>query len=376
MSNFQKIDRNLWLMTGVASIPFAALAFVDIDLLSLPHLLYLFCFAVIFNGYIVPFLLIRGTISRIKRVFALGGNLLIAVLWINYTGGDKSIFYPAFFMLPIIAATMYGGFIDSLLAAITGSAVSLYFYYDRIRSIEALYSRPGLYVSFIFFFLIASVLGYLIKSEKEQQEKTNKMTSELEAAYSQLSASHEQLQGYTEIIQKMNREMEQLAITDELTNLYNYRYFQLTLDKELKKNKYSFLSMIMIDIDHFKHYNDAYGHAMGNKVLAELAKILKESVRVNDTVVRYGGEEFALILPACNIEEASRISEIVRKEVEIKKIHTIDGEETMITISVGIATFPTDAKNKSELISRADMALYKAKQTGRNKVCLYEEKTA
>jgi diguanylate cyclase (GGDEF)-like protein len=373
LGSFQKNDPKLWVMTGLASIPFAAVAFLNKDLLILPNLIYLFIFAIIFNGYIVPFLLFKDSSSYLKRALALGGNLVIASLWINYTGNVDSIFFPSFFLIPIIAATIYGGLYDSLLTAAASSIFTIsYILQNEISLIK----HPSILVTFILFFLISAVLGYLVNSEREQKERTGKMKVELEVAYNQLTATHQKLQSYTETIQKMNREMELLAITDELTGLYNYRYFQITLDQLLKQNKKSYLTIIMLDIDYFKNYNDVYGHIMGNKILAEIANIIKEYLPEDYKVFRYGGEEFSMVLPGADTNQAIKISEQVRKEIAKMNFCTLDGVVTQVTVSMGIATFPVNAKNKSELISKADIALYEAKQTGRNKVCLFKEKIA
>ncbi|MDA8233872.1 MAG: GGDEF domain-containing protein [Clostridia bacterium] len=266
---------------------------------------------------------------------------------------------------------MYGGFSDAILIAFISMVITLGFRYDEVGLSPEVFQDKELLVNIVLFFLVASVIGYLIKVHREQHYRNLKMNEELERAYHQLSASHDQLQSYTGVIEKMNQEMELLAITDELTMLYNYRYFQLILEKELKRNKYSCLSLIMLDIDHFKKYNDRYGHTMGNRILAEIARIMKENVRDADTVVRYGGEEFGVVLPSTETEEAFRVAERIRQAVDNFVFNCPDGTPTKVTVSLGIACFPWDSENKSELISHADLALYKAKQTGRNKVCIY-----
>lgn len=364
-------NRNLWIITGLASIPFAILAFVDPTKVKFPHIYILFVCACIYNGIIVPFVLFKNEPNWLQKTLALGVNMIFATLWVDYTGGTASIFYPSFFLLPIISAAMYCGLLDSFLTATFASILSLWFQYQELGFNLAIIGETSILVNIIFFFLISSILGYLIKLEKEQQASTMKITSELETAYHQLSASHEQLQSYTEIIEKMNKEMEQLAITDELTSLYNYRYFQITLDKELKKNKFSVVSLFMLDIDHFKIFNDKYGHLMGNRMLSEIARVLRENVRGVDTVVRYGGEEFAVVFPGMDSHELVQLAERIRKNIEETYIKTGTGEPIFVTVSIGIASYPRDAQTKSELISHADFALYDAKQGGRNQVCVY-----
>jgi diguanylate cyclase (GGDEF)-like protein len=172
-----------------------------------------------------------------------------------------------------------------------------------------------------------------------------------------------------------SRLYEQMVIkshTDSLTNLWNHGYFQFLLQEEIDKSKaiHMPVSLVMLDIDYFKNYNDTLGHQMGDRVLEEIAKVLKDYSRKIDKVCRYGGEEFAIILPQTNKKEAYFIAERLRESVEK---HTFVQEEVQprkrITVSIGIATFPEDAEAKSELIAFADKLMYKAKAEGRNKTC-------
>jgi len=155
--------------------------------------------------------------------------------------------------------------------------------------------------------------------------------------------------------------------TDALTSLWNYGYFQYKLDEELEKatrEEYS-ISVLMIDVDNFKKFNDCFGHQAGDEALKSVSKILKDSSRKIDIVSRYGGEEFTLILPFSNKEEASLIGERIRKNVE--KSSFLNHE---FTVSVGVSSFPHDGLDKEKLIEKADFALYKAKRRGKNRVVL------
>ncbi|WP_418791032.1 GGDEF domain-containing protein [Phosphitispora sp. TUW77] len=366
-------NRNLWIITGIASVPFAILAINDMSLVKTPHIFYLFAVAVIFNGFLVPFILFKEEPNWLKKTLALGINMVIAVFWIEFTGGIKSIFYPNLFLLPIFAATIYCGMLDALLTAFFGSALTLFFRYNQFGSIKQVFSDTAVLVNIIFFFLIAAIVGYIVRVLREQQVSTNKITSELETAYHQLTSSHEQLQGYTDIIEKMNKEMEQLAITDELTMLYNNRYFQIALDKELKQDKNGNISLLMIDVDHFKQFNESYGHLTGNQLLSEMARIIRENVRDTDLVFRYGGEEFAVIFPQLKPQQVIDYAEKIRKIIQNTTIKTATGKHVSVTVSQGISYYPGDSRNKSELISHADLALAKAKQEGRNQVRIYNE---
>lgn len=182
---------------------------------------------------------------------------------------------------------------------------------------------------------------------------------------------HDQLHIKIEQLEQAQTELQELVVTDALTGLYNYRYFKKSLDTEISRSKRHNLpvSLVMLDIDHFKIYNDKLGHETGNKVLAALAALIKKNVRRIDTVVRYGGEEFALVLPATAFSNAIIAANKIRNLVKEYQFQYQDIQPNQsITISGGIATFPRDAENRDQLIQIADARLYQAKNTGRNKV--------
>lgn len=170
------------------------------------------------------------------------------------------------------------------------------------------------------------------------------------------------------------RKLENLANEDGLTEVYNHRFFHEALREKLlsyeKDNRP--ISLIFIDIDHFKHYNDLYGHQKGDEVLKIIGLLLKNSVRKGDIVARYGGEEFAIILPDTSEEDGIKIAENIRCKIE--KTH-FEGEENQpkgkLTASIGISTFPDKAKSDIELIKSADDALYRAKFFNKNRVETY-----
>jgi diguanylate cyclase (GGDEF)-like protein len=172
------------------------------------------------------------------------------------------------------------------------------------------------------------------------------------------------------------KENERLAFSDPMTGIYNYRYFKKKLEEEFNRAKrYSKpLSIIIIDIDFFKFFNDNYGHQQGDLVLKEVADILKKKVRTVDTVARYGGEEFVIILYETDIKHAVKIAERIRKTVETTEFENRvnKGETLRITISVGVASLNDDVKSISDFIDYADACLYKAKNSGRNRVCYYD----
>ena len=168
-----------------------------------------------------------------------------------------------------------------------------------------------------------------------------------------------------------NRRLEQLAITDGLTGLYNHRYFHERLQSEVERSHRSGhpLSLLMIDVDHFKLYNDRNGHPAGDAVLRGVAAILAEGRRLNDVVARYGGEEFTILLVDTPGTAAATLAEALRRRVEEKAFdQAADQPGGRLTISLGVATCPEHAKTAAELVQAADTALYRAKNAGRNRV--------
>jgi diguanylate cyclase (GGDEF)-like protein len=157
------------------------------------------------------------------------------------------------------------------------------------------------------------------------------------------------------------------AITDELTKLYNLRHFLSRLTEEIERsNRYKRpISLAMIDVDHFKNYNDTFGHLKGNKVLKKIALLMEKESRDGDIVARYGGEEFAIIMPETDINQAKVFAERVRSKIE-KGLSKTEKFGVCVTISIGLAAFPQDADDAAGLIEKADDALYSAKGEGRN----------
>lgn len=180
-----------------------------------------------------------------------------------------------------------------------------------------------------------------------------------------------------------NARLYELAITDELTKVYLYRYFRYQLDFEISAAiKYKQpLSIIMLDIDHFKKFNDTYGHQAGDKVLFEIAQTIKNSIRAfdykdsqrsPDIVARYGGEEFVVILPKTSTIGAVIVAERIRKNVE-NKVVLYNDLELNVTISLGVTEWNNNYKDAKDFIEYADQALYFSKKNGRNKVSVYKD---
>ncbi|MCP4970426.1 MAG: diguanylate cyclase [Arcobacter sp.] len=179
--------------------------------------------------------------------------------------------------------------------------------------------------------------------------------------------SYEKLENHINILTKDNEELSHQSITDKLTSLYNRRYIDQILLKKISlfelKSKIE-LSIIFIDIDDFKIINDIYGDLIGDKILIEFANVLKENIKENDILGRWGGEEFIIISDNTSLNSSILLSENIRKIIEKTKFNKIE----KLTASFGIAEFKEN-DNISTLIQKADISLYKAKREGKNKVC-------
>ena len=169
------------------------------------------------------------------------------------------------------------------------------------------------------------------------------------------------------------------AITDSLTELYNHRYFQNAVNREVKRVRENggCFSILLFDIDFFKIYNDSNGHIAGDVVLVEVARILKKNTRVEDVAARYGGEEFGVVIPNAGKEPASEVAERIRVAVKEFKFAN---EEVLpsgrVTISGGVATCPEDGKRRQKLVNVVDQRLYRAKWKGRDQICFATSKVS
>ena len=183
-----------------------------------------------------------------------------------------------------------------------------------------------------------------------------------------------ELENPTIIELRLLEQTEAMAYWDELTGLRNFRFFGECLTQEIhRSDKFRTpLSLVMIDLDEFKGYNDRFGHTAGNEALANIGRLISESVRKVDIAARYGGEEFAIIAPSTQKIGAQLVAERARAAIETYFAGTDDqAEPPGLTVSMGIATYPADAEDHTELINCADHALYVAKTAGRNRVELY-----
>jgi diguanylate cyclase (GGDEF)-like protein len=161
---------------------------------------------------------------------------------------------------------------------------------------------------------------------------------------------------------------EALSVTDDLTHLYNSRYLNLVLRRETKRASRSGrpLSLLFIDLDGFKGVNDTHGHLFGSRALVEAAAVIRQSARETDVVSRFGGDEFALVLPDTGGEGAFAVGERIRERIAAHKFLAADGLDIHLTGSVGVATLPDVAASAEELVQAADKAMYQVKESGKN----------
>lgn len=168
----------------------------------------------------------------------------------------------------------------------------------------------------------------------------------------------------------LQHRLREQSIRDPLTKVFNRRYLELTLERELKRaeRKSEPLSVLVLDIDHFKKFNDTMGHEAGDTLLTQFAQLLENNVRKEDIVCRYGGEEFVIVLPMANIqmamERAHKICEATRK----LKVNSLDKSISAVSVSIGVSAFPYHGKEGQSLIAAADAALYASKNNGRDRV--------
>jgi len=213
-------------------------------------------------------------------------------------------------------------------------------------------------------------LDRLIRTVKNALEQYQ-LARENERIISRLNRQHEILR---ERIQDVSRELKQLATVDALTGLHNYRYFSEVIQTEVSRAiRYGRpVTLAMLDLDYFKHYNDDYGHVQGNEALRRIAERMRATLREVDILFRYGGEEFAILLPETPKGRArTNIARVCRRVRDLDlAVRSPEGPKT-ITLSCGLAACPEDAQDAKALNEAADLALYRAKSMGRNQIVFY-----
>ena len=212
------------------------------------------------------------------------------------------------------------------------------------------------------------------ESIHDTAKEIKKELTETEAYSSEIAQITESIMGFCDDIEEKNKKLDELHIRDEKTNLYNYRHFKehLIIDVERARRHGDKVSLAMIDIDHFKEYNDTNGHIAGDHALKRIADLIISQSRVSDVPARFGGDEFAVLLPDTDFVKAMDVAERLRKIVSDAKFpHKEENLAGHLTVSIGVATFPIDAADRETLIDNADRALYMAKATGRNTVVTF-----
>lgn len=204
-------------------------------------------------------------------------------------------------------------------------------------------------------------IGALLLGSKQEEAFSSHQARVISILCNQAAVSLEN----SSIIHKM----EELAITDGLTGLFNHRYFQEAFQRELERaeRQNQKLTLLIMDIDHFKGFNDSFGHPAGDFILKSLAQVLRKNARKIDVLARYGGEEFAALLPGIDKKNARKTAERWRRNVQ-RSTFKSGGQSFAITLSIGFTTYPDDGQAKIELIEKADRGLYDAKENGRNQV--------
>ncbi|MCS6862783.1 MAG: diguanylate cyclase [Abditibacteriales bacterium] len=239
---------------------------------------------------------------------------------------------------------------------------------ERLKADESTKHIPVLFLTAAHKDVSSKVLGFEIGAEDYLLKPIDnrELIARLEAALRKRQAEDE--------MRATMAELERLATTDPLTGAINRRHFEERLQAECQRaERYKrTLSLLLIDVDHFKEVNDTYGHPMGDCVLREVANVLRASVRSTDVVARCGGDEFAVILLEAEKEDgdgARAAAERIRRSVEASPVFTIgQNNPVRVTVSIGVASYPEDAVFPAHLIEAADRALYHAKRNGRNRV--------
>jgi diguanylate cyclase (GGDEF)-like protein len=174
---------------------------------------------------------------------------------------------------------------------------------------------------------------------------------------------------------KLRDALREMALRDGLTGLYNRRYLEDALNRELHRAERSGkpVSVVMIDIDHFKHFNDKFGHDAGDFVLSALARAIMKSIRPSDMACRYGGEELVVVLPEANLECARERAEQMRLLIRDTNLTHLGQTLPAPTASLGVAVYPANGSKPADLLKSADHALYRAKHEGRDRVCVAAE---
>ncbi|OCL27066.1 hypothetical protein U472_06175 [Orenia metallireducens] len=286
----------------------------------------------------------------------------------------------------IIVVAIYGGLTSSIITALIIANFRIYYFSTTpisitvgfliillgiisglISKLNISQNKKWLYMNIVNVAVITIELLFVVKERNLVLEST--IYFMIMSIITGLLVYH--FSNYITVSNSLYKRFKIEATQDFLTGLNNVRSFDNKLNNiinQLQKNQKN-LSIIILDIDHFKKINDTYGHLAGDSILKELAKVLSNSCRDFDIVSRTGGEEFCILLPDCPNQMAIAVAERIRKNVEKHQFVLANQQKVHITVSVGITTYPDKTRNLDNIVEEADHALYQAKQTGRNRVC-------
>jgi diguanylate cyclase (GGDEF)-like protein len=239
--------------------------------------------------------------------------------------------------------------------------------YRSVRSLENLTQRTEI-------FMKGAVTENPTDIRLVTDDETEKISHYFTSLVGELQKKMAEVNKYALELSEANRKLAQLALKDGLTDLFNQSYIKERLGQEFARARQFKhpLSVIMMDLDNFKEFNDKYGHLNGDHALRKVAEIILHNIRIMDVAGRYGGEEFMVLLPETESSIIKEIGEKIKNAVaSFPFIDTADGERGHLTISVGITTYPNSAQHGNDLIVQADEALYQAKRKGKNQVLAY-----
>lgn len=273
----------------------------------------------------------------IRSVMFISYTFILAILVTSYMGPNTYLMN--FYILPILFGAYYFDIFGALIITLLSIALSMFY---MKRTIDLLGEAPEItHIAIIFTqavtFTVVGIISGIFQRENN----------------------------------KLNQYLLKASLTDKLTELYNYGYFTKRITEEISRaDRYNHpVALIMLDIDHFKDYNDTYGHLNGNQALIKFAKIITESIRSSDIAFRYGGEEFTVILPETGegaLEMAERLRQKIENEVFPGNVH--------LSVSSGVTYYPYSKSFPVNIVEQADKALYEAKEGGRNRVCMFRGK--
>ena len=297
----------------------------------------------------------------------------------SFTGNDAKLqlFCKIVFLSGMLSDIFYSNKPQDLIKSFRLRAKALVHLSER--DVDDIYERVHIEVE-----KAASYFGLEIdntKSIAEILQRANVELSVLNLSYEQVNRELVEakigLENLAKELEEKNRILEKLVNIDGLTEVYNHRYFQEVLSRELSRSLRNGrpLCLILADIDHFKKFNDTFGHQVGDHILKQFCQVVKAELREHDLLARYGGEEFALILPETDLEQGMEVAERVRAKVAE---HSFEDEDQSyhVTVSMGVAALPAGGESvkKSQLIGDADEALLAAKRKGRNQVSEFSAK--